>query len=157
MPRRVGAGFDAGTLRELNRVFAVAFEDSAKHLSRPPSDAYLRRLLAQSQFIAVAAIEAQTTGHTQVVGGLIAYQLEKIEQETSEIYLYDLAVAEPFRRRGIARELIGKLREVAHGLRAKVIFVQADREDLPAIELYKSLSVPGAEPEEPFHFDIEVM
>jgi aminoglycoside 3-N-acetyltransferase I len=36
------------------------------------------------------------------VGGLIAYELEKFERARSELYIYDLAVAEDHRRRGVA-------------------------------------------------------
>lgn len=87
-----------------------------------------------------------------MVGGLVAYVLEKYEHERSEIYIYDLAVDEPARRQGIARQLIQELRAIAWELDAWIIFVQADRVDTPAIKLYQSM---GAQ-EEPFHFDILV-
>ena len=41
-----------------------------------------------------------------MVGALAAYELLKFEAERSEIYIYDLAVLEEFRRRGIATALI---------------------------------------------------
>jgi len=40
-------------------------------------------------FIAVAAMEGDA-----VIGGIAAYELRKFEQQRSEIYIYDLAVAE---------------------------------------------------------------
>jgi aminoglycoside 3-N-acetyltransferase I len=86
------------------------------------------------------------------VGGLVAYVLEKYEQERSEIYIYDLAVAEEFRRQGIARKLINELKRLGKAIGSWVIFVQADRVDLPAVRLYQSL---GAQ-EEPLHFDISL-
>jgi aminoglycoside 3-N-acetyltransferase I len=48
-----------------------------------------------------------------VVCGLAAYELKKFEQERSEIYIYDLAVASEHRREGIATALIEKLKEIA--------------------------------------------
>jgi aminoglycoside 3-N-acetyltransferase I len=87
-----------------------------------------------------------------VVGGLAAYVLEKFEQERSEIYIYDLAVAEHVRRRGIATALIGELRGIAKARGAWVIYVQADRGDEPAIRLYESLGMR----EDVLHFDISV-
>jgi aminoglycoside 3-N-acetyltransferase I len=80
--------------------------------------------------------------------------LPKFEQERSEVYLYDLAVDEGHRRRGIARGLIAELRRAAAELGAWVIFVQADTgvEDVPAISLYESLG----RREEVLHFDIPV-
>ena len=81
----------------------------------------------------------------------MAYVLPKLEQEKSEIYLYDLAVDENYRLQGIATTLIGELKRVGKGLGAWVIFVQADAVDKPAIKLYESLS---AVKEAPYHFDI---
>jgi aminoglycoside 3-N-acetyltransferase I len=42
----------------------------------------------RSSFIAVVAFKGG-----DAVGGLAAYELKKFEQERSEIYIYDLAVA----------------------------------------------------------------
>lgn len=138
---------DVDLLRSLNVVFSDAFEDPETHLARKPPDQYLERLLAKPHFIALAALSGRN-----VVGGLVAYVLDKYEQERSEIYLYDLAVAEAFRRQGLARRLIGELKRIGREIGACVIFVQADREDEPAIELYRALGVE----EEPLHFDISV-
>jgi aminoglycoside 3-N-acetyltransferase I len=89
-----------------------------------------------------------------VVGGIAAYELKKFEQERSEIYIYDLAVASEHRREGIATALIEKLKEIAAKRRAYVIFVQADTgiEDKPAIALYTKLG----RREDVLHFDIVV-
>jgi aminoglycoside 3-N-acetyltransferase I len=88
----------------------------------------------------------------EVVGGLAGYELRKFEQERSEIYIYDLAVAAPYRRRGIATALIQQLKAIAAGRGAYVIYVQADLGDAPAIELYAKLGVR----EDVLHFDIAV-
>ena len=76
--------------------------------------------------------------------------LEKFEQERSEIYIYDLAVAEVHRRRGIATALIGELQRIAAATGAWVIYVQADYGDEPAVALYEKLGTR----EEVMHFDI---
>ena len=103
-------------------------------LGDQPSDAYLSSLLGKSHFIATAA-----TIHELVVGGLTAYQLDKFEQDRREICIYDLAVNEEYRRRGIATSTIEALRVEAARRDAYVIFVQADLEDAPAIALYEKL------------------
>jgi aminoglycoside 3-N-acetyltransferase I len=87
-----------------------------------------------------------------VVGGLAAYELKKFEQARSEIYIYDLAVAESHRRQGIATALIAELQTIGAARGASVIFVQADHGDDPAIALYTKLG----EREDVLHFDIEV-
>jgi len=88
----------------------------------------------------------------KVVGGIAAYELRKFEQERSEIYIYDLAVAAAHRREGIATALIRALRKLAAARAAYIIFVQADVSDEPAIALYSKLGTR----EEVLHFDITV-
>lgn len=139
---------DVPAMRGLLRVFAVAFGEEETYLGSMPGDDYLRGLLGKPHFIAVAA----ETGD-EVIGGLAAYVLEKFEQVRSEIYIYDLAVAEAHRRRGVARALIVELQRIAARLGARVIYVQADPGDAPAIALYESLGTR----EDVHHFDIPVM
>ena len=78
--------------------------------------------------------------------------LDKFEQERSEIYIYDLAVSESHRRRGVATAMIRKLQLLATERGAWVVFVQADPGDDPAIALYSKLG----RREDVLHFDIPV-
>jgi aminoglycoside 3-N-acetyltransferase I len=138
---------DIPVLKALLRVFGEAFEDMDAYQAAVPDDAYLRKLLAKPHFIVVVALNG-----TDVVGGLAAYELEKFEQDRREIYIYDLAVAGPHRRRGLATRLIRELQRLARERKAYVIYVQADRQDDPAIRLYESLGTR----EDVHHFDIAV-
>jgi aminoglycoside 3-N-acetyltransferase I len=142
---RLGPG-DVARMRELMRVFGEAFEDPPTFEDAPPGDAYMADLLARPGFFTVVA-----TSGGQVVAGLTAYQLVKYERERSEIYIYDLAVLEAHRRRGLATALIREVQAIAAEHGAHVVFVQADHADPPAIALYESL---GSR-EEVLHFDIE--
>jgi aminoglycoside 3-N-acetyltransferase I len=74
------------------------------------------------------------------------------EQQRSEIYIYDLAVASAHRREGIATALIKELERIAVSRAAYVIFVEADIVDTPAIALYSKLGTR----ESVLHFDITV-
>ncbi len=136
---------DVQTLKQLLEVFGEAFEDVDAYQSAVPRDEYLRSLLMKSHFIALAAVTGE-----QVVGGLAAYVLEKFEQERQEIYIYDLAVQEQHRRKGIATKLINELRNIARKRGAYVIYVQADKMDDAAIKLYESVGTK----QDVFHFDI---
>lgn len=138
---------DVPLLKSLLAVFGEAFNQVETYEQATPSDEYLAALLGKPHFIAIAALSGE-----RVVGGLAAYVLEKFEQERSEIYIYDLAVLEEHRRRGVATGVIGELKRIAAALGAYVIFVQADLEDGPAIALYESLGTK----ETAHHFDIEV-
>jgi len=128
-------------------LFAGAFEEPETYNGARPSPAYVDRLLGGDSFIALVALQGE-----EVLGALAAYVLDKFEQERSEIYIYDLAVAEAHRRRGIATALIVELQRLAVERGAWVIFVQADHGDDPAIALYQGLG----QREEVLHFDIEV-
>jgi aminoglycoside 3-N-acetyltransferase I len=92
---------DIDLLRELLAVFGEAFGQLDTYTSAPPGTPYLRKLLGGEQFIALAAIADNV-----VIGGLAAYELRKFEQAWSEVYIYDLAVASPYRRQGVATALI---------------------------------------------------
>jgi aminoglycoside 3-N-acetyltransferase I len=142
--QRLGSG-DVALVRKLNALFAVVFDDPESYGSAAPSEAYLQRVLGRPEVIAVVATEGE-----EVVGGLVAYVLEKLEQERSEIYIYDLAVAEHCRRRGVATALIAEVQAIAQGVGAWVIYVQADYVDAPAVALYEKLGTR----EEVLHFDI---
>lgn len=142
--RRLALG-DAALFRSLNAMLGEAFGEPETFNSAPPSEAYLESLLARPHIIPLVALF-----EGEVAGGLVAYELDKFEQVRREIYIYDLAVAEPHRRHGIATALIERLREIAAERGAWVIYVQADYGDEPAIALYTKL---GAR-EDVMHFDI---
>jgi aminoglycoside 3-N-acetyltransferase I len=133
----------------LLQVFGEAFNEVETYTASRPSADYLRRLLGGDTFIALAAVK-----NGEVVGGLAAYELRKFEQERSEIYIYDLAVASSHRREGVATALLRTLKRLAAERGAHVMFVQADTgiEDIPAIALYTKLG----RREAVLHFDIAV-
>jgi aminoglycoside 3-N-acetyltransferase I len=138
---------DVAMMEALLSTFGEAFDQVEAYGKNRPGAAYLRRLLGSDNFIMLAALKG-----SEIVGGVAAYELKKFEQERSEIYIYDLAVAAAHRRQGIATALIQELKDIAAARGAYVIFVQADIGDDPAIALYTKL---GAR-EDVLHFDIAV-
>lgn len=144
--KQLGSG-DADQMQALLDLFGEAFNEHETYSGNRPDAAYLKELLGSDTFIAVVA---QYRG--ALIGGLAAYELKKFEQKRSEIYIYDLAVASPFRKKGVATALIETLKPIARERGAWVIFVQADYSDDPAVQLYTKL---GAR-EEVLHFDIPV-
>ena len=142
--RTLGIG-DVALMKALSSRFGKAFHELGTYNDAQPSTAYLQRLLGSDTFIALAAVEGD-----EVVGGVAAYVLPKFERERSEIYIYDLAVAETHRRQGIATAMIAELQRIGALRGAYVIFVQADYGDDPAIALYTKLGTR----EDVMHFDI---
>lgn len=138
---------DVALMDQLLDVFGAAFDDPQSYGRARPDAAYLARLLGRDSFIAIVALSDGV-----VVGGLAAYELHKFEQARSEIYIYDLAVAEAHRRQGVATALIAALQRIGKQRGAWVIFVQADPGDDPAVALYTRLGMR----EDVLHFDIPV-
>ncbi|MCL6697242.1 GNAT family N-acetyltransferase [Sphingomonas sp. NSE70-1] len=143
--RRLGRA-DVALMQAANRLFAEVFGEEGYH-GPPAGPAHLEKLLSDDKFIALAAYV-----DGEMVGALAAYELVKFEAERSEIYIYDLAVIERFRRQGVATALIEALKPIALGRGAWVIFVQADPPDEPAVALYDKLGTR----EEVLHFDFSV-
>ncbi|MET0742915.1 MAG: AAC(3)-I family aminoglycoside N-acetyltransferase [Microvirga sp.] len=141
---RLGPGAVA-SMRRLNALFADAFGDAEAYAAEPPGDSYLEALLAREGIAVLVALSGDA-----MVGGLVAYELDKFEKARREIYIYDLAVDAAHRRQGIATALIEHLKKHAAARGAWVIYVQADQGDEPAIALYGKLGIR----EDVLHFDI---
>jgi len=125
-------------------MFAQAFAEPDSY--RPaPSAEYVGDVLGRQEVVALAAVAGD-----EVVGGLVAYELPKLEQARSEFYIYDLAVAEAWRRQGIATALIEETRAIARAAGGWAVFVQADYGDEAAIALYTRLG----RREDVIHFDV---
>lgn len=133
-------------MQDANRLFGEVFGEDG-YQGPGPSEHHLTKLLADDKFVALAA---KIDG--ALVGALAGYELVKFEAERSEFYIYDLAVREKYRRRGVATALIEALKPIARKRGGWMIFVQADPPDAPAVALYDKLG----RREEVFHFDINV-
>ena len=142
--RRLAPGDDA-LYAEMLDLFGRVFGEPETYGAARPGPEWRQRLLAAPHFVALVARDGD-----RVVGALAGYELMKFEQERSEFYIYDLAVAESHRRRGVATALIRRFARIAKDAGGWVVFVQADHGDGPAIALYDSLGTR----EEVLHFDI---
>ena len=136
---------DAERLAELNNFFARVFPDPEVLGCEGASTRQRKKWLAVDGNVALVAFDGSA-----IVGGLVAYRFDKIEGR-SEYYNYDLAVAEAYRRRGVATQLIDILCNIAHEAGAWVAYIQADKGDAPAVALYTKLG----KREEILHFDID--
>ena len=98
------------------------------------SDAYVDQLLSQSTFSAIAAFD-----ENEMIGGLTAYVLPKTTSESSELFLYDIAVRKSHQRRGVGRLLMTALINEAADGGIEEVFVLADNEDVHALDFYRAL------------------
>lgn len=131
---------DAPVARQLFLLLARVFDEPAE----PLSNAYLARLLSRPEFWAIAAFVGD-----DLIGGLTAHTLPMTSSESSEIFIYDIAVRADQQRRGIGRHLVAALRTAAAAEGVEDIFVPADNEDTHALDFYRAL---GGEPSAVTHF-----
>ena len=78
--------------RDLFAMMAEVFEEECEQLG----DSYLNLLLSRNDFWALAAL----SGH-EIVGGLTAHTLPMTRSESSEIFIYDIAVRRDHQRKGV--------------------------------------------------------
>ena len=98
------------------------------------SDGYLDRLLGREDFWAIAAL-----AENDLIGGLTAHTLPMTRSESSEVFIYDIAVREDHQRQGVGRQLITALRGAASAAGIQDVFVPADNDDAHALEFYRAL------------------
>lgn len=139
---------DLAGFRAMNAVFSEGFGEPENYAAHPPSDDYAARWLANPDHFGVLGLV-----DGEPVGAIAGYILRKFETERAEAYIYDLAVLEEHRRKGIATAMIHEVRRIAREAGAWTVFVQADTipEDEPARALYRSLA---SEEITALHFDI---
>jgi len=116
--------------RDLFAMMAEVFEEECEQLG----DSYLNLLLSRNDFWALAAL----SGH-EIVGGLTAHTLPMTRSESSEIFIYDIAVRRDHQRKGVGRRLMAAIRESAAAAGIKDVFVPADNDDDHALEFYRAL------------------
>lgn len=109
---------------------AEVFDEERNSLS----DRYLDRLLARPDFWAFAALLGD-----DVVGGITAHALPMTRTESSEMFIYDIAVHALYQRRGVGRALVEALRAEAASVGIRDAFVPADNDDTDALDFYRGL------------------
>lgn len=126
---------DRARAHALFTVMAEAFEEERPELR----DAYVDRLLAREEMWILAARSGDT-----VVGGLTAHVLPMTRSESTELFIYDLAVHPDHQRKGVGRALIAFLRSEGRAAGHGAVFVPADDEDTHALDFYRAVGGEGA-------------
>lgn len=130
--------------RELaSRLFtlmAEVFEEERE----PLSTEYLDRLLNRADLWILAAFVG-----AEIVGGVTAHTLPMTRSESSELFIYDIAIQKDHQRRGVGRKLMHALRDAAAAAGIREAFVPADNDDGHALDFYRAL---GGAPSAVTHF-----
>lgn len=140
---------DIQYFRKLMNLFAEVFDDLENYQHHIPTDQYVHDFLKEESHIVVVAIDEQEN----VIGGVVAYELNKFEQQRKELFVYDVGVSANHRRQGVATSLFTELKKIAQQQHAYVIFVQAEEDDNAAIAFYQSIATKALVAR---HFEIDV-
>ena len=120
--RRLGAG-DAARAEKAVRAFK-----RPSH-SEDSLDAFLTN---PANFLLVAEAEDEQ----DPVGYLLAYRLQRPDRRAAQMFIYEVDVAEGWRRRGLASALLEEIRRLARGEGMFEAFVLTSRANEPARSLY---------------------
>jgi aminoglycoside 3-N-acetyltransferase I len=121
---------DREIARELFALMAAVFEEDRVRLS----DGYLDRLLSRTDFWVIAAFMGDA-----VIGGITGHTLQMTRTESSEVFVYDIAVRAEHQRSGVGRQLMIALREGAAAAGIHDVFVLADNSDIHALDFYRGI------------------
>lgn len=127
--RRLISG-DRALARGLFALMADVFAEECGQLS----DAYLDQLLSRNDFWAIAAF-----ADDEIIGGVTAHTLPMTRTESSEVFIYDLAVRGDQRRKGVGSRLMTELRQVAAAVGIREVFLAVDNDDAQALDFYRCL------------------
>lgn len=101
--------------------------------SKDVSAEYLERFLANSSnYLIVAEVDGNLAGF------LLAHALQRLKQESHKMFIYEIDVAQQYRRRGVGTALINHIREIVKRENMMNAFVFTSHSNKGAVEFYKS-------------------
>lgn len=113
-------------------IVMFGFDDESEHHVFS-SDEYVRKMLGRDDFHVIVALENE-----RLIGGLTAYEMKMFKRETTEMFLYEIEVAEAQRQKGIGKALIEFLKQICAQKGIVEMFVGTEKENFPARKLYSS-------------------
>ncbi|NIM99991.1 MAG: GNAT family N-acetyltransferase [candidate division Zixibacteria bacterium] len=94
---------------------------------------YIHKFLEQEKNVLIVASE-----HGHPVGFALAYELDRVDRDRPMMLFYEIAVLKSHQRRGIARAMIGKLKEVCREQKVMKMWVCTSKSNTAAMHLYES-------------------
>ena len=93
----------------------------------------LRTFLADERCALIAALDGDAP-----VGMVLGYELPRIDGPRPMMFLYEIGVLEPYRRRGIGKALMDALEQHCQARDCRKMFVPTSATNAPAMALYAS-------------------
>ncbi len=111
----------------------LAIQLISRFKSKKPSQTYLKNFLKNPHnYLLIAENDGKP------VGFLLAYTMQRIDQDAIMIYIHEIEVTKEHRRKGVGKNLIEKLQHEAAQEKAVKSFVITNSSNLAACKLYES-------------------
>lgn len=101
------------------------------------SPQHMERFLSNPANYLIVA-EADGNSHPAWAGFLLAYALERLKEDALKMFIYDIEVAEQYRRQGVGTALIGHVRRIVKQEEMVSAFVFTNYSNEGAVGFYKS-------------------
>jgi aminoglycoside 6'-N-acetyltransferase I len=75
----------------------------------------------------------------RIIGLALAYTLQRYDGKADMMYLHEVDVIEPARRKGIGKALIENIRDLCRAEGIMKLFLITNKSNIPAVGLYESL------------------
>lgn len=138
---------DIDDFTELIRIFEVVFE--MDHFKIPDKQ-HLQNLLNKPDFFTLVA-----KYNNRIIGGLTVYILHRYYSTKASAYIYDVGVLTDYQRKGIGKKLITYLTHYCRENGFEDAFVQAETDDLQAVNFYRTTSFSNELPATHFTYSLE--
>ena len=116
---------------EASFAFEALLAVKASELPKSFNTRHVRTYLSRPQNVLIVGSFEGTPA-----GFLLAYELDRADQDRPMVCLYEIGVAESFRRRGVASTMIKLLMDHCRQLDALKLWTIADGANEPAVALY---------------------
>lgn len=111
----------------------IACEISALFKSKHAGQEYMRRFLSNDSNYFLVAFEKE-----KPVGFILGYRLERVDTLQPMMFLYEIEVLEPYRKKGIAKAFVNEFHKICKEHNYLKMFVITNESNLPAMRLYQS-------------------
>ena len=101
------------------------------HKKREVTPEYMAALLADGRHWLVAALDGD-----RPVGFALAYELMRLDGTGPKVFLYEIGVVEEWRRRGVGRGIVERLKQLCRERGCQTMFVPTDEANVAAMHLY---------------------
>jgi ribosomal protein S18 acetylase RimI-like enzyme len=112
---------------------SIACEISTLFKSKHAGQEYMQKFLSNESNYLLVAFEKK-----KPVGFILGYRLERVDTLRPMMFVYEIEVLEPYRKKGIAKALVNEFLEICKEHHYLKMFVITNESNISAMALYQS-------------------